>query len=260
MKIETIDGYKIGWVTTESVEEIEGLLTENVIDGIGVNPYTGFTRSFSEFIYEVPNLKALFIPFGDGIDFDANFINLNSQIEMLILSEFSSKIIFDSKKLKILRILYNKKMTMKSLSSLRLFSVRNPSSDILMMMKPALLLEHIEINGGRVYSLTGVEEFTRLSYIYLYGIRTLADISNLEKLNSLDYLTIESCKKIQEMEYTLSYLQNLKSLRILNCGILKNLNFLNSLKNLKEFRCSRTKILSLDRELYAHIPNVYIDR
>lgn len=257
-KTEVIDGYQLLWVADEPLATIDAGLQSGAFTGIGLNPFTGFVRDFSvvNSLASVP--KAIAVPYGDRIAFDPAYLTQEGDIEMLLLSGFSGAVHFATDRLRILRVEVNKAMTFGALPALTLLYLQGVNKSTL----PALVgkadcLQTLEINGGNIVQLEGIEAFATLKKVEISFCRPLKDITLLAKLPHLQELTIESCKKIENLPETLSHLKRLRILRVLDCGVLDDLKFLDDLK-LHEFRCGRTRIKNRQSDAIKNIPVVYI--
>lgn len=86
-----------------------------------------------------------------------------------------------------------------------------------------------------ITSLDGIDKFFDMQSVHLYYLRSLSDISTLEKCaNSLRALTIESCPRVTDFSvlYTLNKLEHLN---LMGSNVLPDLKFLEHMPNMKTF-------------------------
>lgn len=97
------------------------------------------------------------------------------------------------------------------------------------------LLDTLQLDSAKIHSLDGVENFSNLQCLYLYYNRSLRDIRALRATKkTLKALRIHNCANIEDFS-VLHELENLELLVIYGGNVLKSLDFLNSMKNLKLF-------------------------
>ena len=126
---------------------------------------------------------------------------------------------------------YNK---IDSLKTLRVGGFRGIHRDIsdLFCSKE---LDTLELNGCLVESLNGIEKAPKMQCVYLYNNRNLKDISALNGIkDTLKALRIENCPKINDFS-VLSDLDKLELLELSGSNTLSNLNFIDSMSELKTF-------------------------
>jgi hypothetical protein len=256
---ETIDGYRVCWLSDEVRSIVLARLLKGDFDGIGINPYNRWSGDLGELLSERLGAKALVVPFGDRIGFTGDLLEKQSGLEMLLLSGFSGTARIDNISLKVLRILYNPSMEVGKLPSLKTLYIREPS---ILFMKhiydAAPNLQRLELNSGPIKSLHGCKMLRSLMHIELSNLRKLNSISELAEVPHLNSLIIESSKVITDLHNTLGVMNSLRVLRLIDCGTIEDFSFLDSL-NLEEFRCTRTKVLQPDHPALARINTVFID-
>jgi len=258
--MDRIDGYRILRLSDESPAELDEAITRGVCDGIALNPFAGWNRDF-KVLYELKSVpKALVIPFGDRIGFEPKYLHDAKAIEMVLLGEFTGSCTFEGNLLRVLRIECTCKIEINQLSRLRLLCLRKfHKADLSELFGKFNSLHTLELNEGVFTTLSGIESFTTLKKLEISYARNLHDIAAITRLEELEDLTIQSARKIRDLPETLERIPSLRVLRLLDCGALSDLSFLDKL-SLREFRCSRTKIADFEPEKLARIQTVYVDQ
>lgn len=107
-------------------------------------------------------------------------------------------------------------------------------------------LKYLELNLSNCESFEGISNFKTIKRLELHYCSKLAsDIGISSISNTIEWLHINMSKKF----VLTSELEKLKKLKVLclnNCGSIDNLNFLNSLPDLVDFRFVNTNIKSGD--------------
>ena len=107
-------------------------------------------------------------------------------------------------------------------------------------------LLYLELNWSNIQDFLGIGKMNKLKRLELHYCTKLQNDFGLSRLsNTLEFLHIEQSKKFVPNEELFS-LKNLRVLRLNSCGNLDNLNFLNQLPNLIDFRFVDTNVLDGD--------------
>lgn len=256
--IENIDGYRICWLSNEIQAAVVKALLQGDYDGLGFNPYNGWAGKGAELFNGELRAKALVFPFADRIGFDGEWLRYQSNMEMLLLSEFSGIACIESRALRVLRLLFKPSITFGDLFSLEALYIREPASDLLLQLpRNAPGLTTLQINGGSLSRIEGIEMLRRLKNVELLNLKNLKSVSELSGCIQLETLIIRSVRAVHDIERTLANLKSLRVLRLIDCGTLDNFDFLESLK-LDEFRCSRTKVLTPHNPALSQIKTVFV--
>ena len=97
------------------------------------------------------------------------------------------------------------------------------------------LLKEMTVIQCGISSLDGIGRFPDMQSVHLYNLRSLLDISDLEKCaDTMRALTIESCPKITDFS-VLHTLKNLEHLNLMGSNVLPDLKFLEQMPKLKTF-------------------------
>lgn len=107
-------------------------------------------------------------------------------------------------------------------------------------------LETLNLYIPNITSLEGIQHLKKLTEMEIYRASKLESIGKLESVKKkLRKLTIEACKKIQDIESS-ACLRNLEILKIINCGDLDNIRFIKEIASLKQFIFIDTNIIDGD--------------
>ena len=143
---------------------------------------------------------------------------------------------------------------LSGLTSLRLSkykSVKNDLSDFPSF--PAL--RELEIAQSTIQSLNGISQFSGLNRIEMYGMSKLEILDELN-LPELTAFIADVCKKISDHEQ-LGACANLEELKLHECGAIKSMRFVDSLRKLKTFRFIKTDVLDGDLSPLLRLDDVY---
>ena len=104
-------------------------------------------------------------------------------------------------------------------------------------------LRRLEINGGNILSLAGIEKLEKLKSISIDGCRKLNSVSAIsQNKESLGSVRISNCRCIKDYEQ-LGNLGGLRSLVLWNDGDIKSIQFVKNLHKLKHFVFTQTNII-----------------
>jgi hypothetical protein len=181
---------------------------KDFIEGLMLDENLEYSK-LSSFKY----LKFLSIP-----DNKKDIIDLSNFPELETLAfDFSDRLkgLDNTKKLKSVTI-NNYKSKNKNLSSL-----------------PSLpFLEHFNLVKPNINSLHGIEKFTNLKRLEIYGASKLEIIGDISKLIMVEQISIEKSKNIRDFE-ALKHLPNLKKLMLTESGKVNSLSFVKKLHKLE---------------------------
>lgn len=256
---ESMDGYRIRWLSDESLAFIDEQLRDRLIHGIGVNPYRGWRRPLGELSEMRCSVEALAIPYGDRVEGVDGFLRSHRNLELLLLSEFSGNIEIRGESIRVLRVRLTKRMVFGDFPNLSLLAIRKGNKDTLVHLCPkAPRCEALEINDLPIVDLDGIQACKRLRRLQIVNMKRLRSLEQLEALPDLEDLTLECTKGIQGLGSTLRCLRKLKRLRLLDCSVLDDFEFVNALE-LQEFRCVGTEVLRKNRSLLKEIPVSFVE-
>jgi hypothetical protein len=267
-KIVAWGEHSIAWVQSKDPQEALNLLQNGEVDGLGLSPHNGFASENISFLAHVPNLKGLVLPYAEKYD-----IKVLEQVPTLrFLTVAGNNQAFDYSavpELEELRIEWHSKLELPSpASKLRSLYIRDYKSKLknLLDLPPYENVKELEINQGNLTSLKGIERLRKLSIASFFHLRQLHSIVHLVEIN-IERLHIEGCKKVSDVE-SLIRCRELISFRLIDCGKLNSLRFLEGFEKLEEFRFVNTIIQDgdmtpllrmksvgfLKRSSYSHTP------
>lgn len=255
---ESIDGYKIRWVSSESVQGIEKSLEAEDYEGIGLNPYKGDIQNLREIIGSSVSLRALALPFANKVGMTSDYIGRQSDLEMLWLSDFDGPIRLGNDSLRSLRVKFSKNIEIGKLPSLRsLFLFEAPELDLSSLAERASRVESLEITNSRVDSIGGIDGFADLRVLELAHLKNLRSVASLARCPKLEVLRLESIKKTEDLAETLGRIGTLKELHLFDCGTLESLDFARVI-GLEKLRCAKTRFKRKDEAILSAISDVEI--
>ena len=255
---EVVDGYRVRWLTTETKASVKEALSSGDCDGVGFNPYRGWSGNVADFLNEPLGAKALLLPFADRVGFTGELLSCQRNLEMLLLSEFSGVAHIQGESLRVLRLLLKSGITLGGLPSLHTLYLRDPTSGLIQQLPEKVnRLAVLQLNGGALSTIEGVERLQGLKHIELLNLKKLKSISPLAKGLRLHTLIIESTRGLNDLECTLRALESLRVLRLIDCGMIESFGFLDRI-NLDEFRCSRTKVAQPHHPALSRIKTVFV--
>lgn len=107
-------------------------------------------------------------------------------------------------------------------------------------------LEYLEINWSGSTSLKGLSKYQKLKRLELHCCIKLETLDGIENVNKgIEHIHVNQSKKLKGHERIVQ----LKSLRILcfnDCGAVDNLDFIQGLPNLTDFRFVNTNVINGD--------------
>lgn len=149
------------------------------------------------------------------------------------------------KKLRILEVLYNPNKTngiptCTELEQLTIYHYK-AKEKTLDEFSSLVNLESLSFYQSDIYSLNGMQNMNSLKYLRLNYLKNLQEIVALHNKKSLNFVSIQNAKKINDWE-VIGSLENIQELFVHNCGFIKNLDFLKELQYLEKIKISSTKI------------------
>jgi len=140
------------------------------------------------------------------------------------------------------------------LTSLRISkfkSVNNDLSDFPFLPN----LQELELVQSTIAGLNGISQFAGLKQIELHYLSKLTTLDGLN-LPELTAFFASGCKKLADHEQ-LAACVNLEDLKLHECGAMKSVHFVDSLKKLKTFRFIKTDVLDGDLSPLLRLDDVY---
>ena len=228
------------------------------VDGFNINPANKWNGRSEDLQMIAEKVKVLSFPLADKVGLTAELLSRYKLLEKLYVAECSLPLTFESACLREFGVGLNKRMAFGNLPKLEFLYLRNVSSPLDPPSWPNLAsLKYLGIVLGGVENLAGLERLHKLVHLDISYLKRLVSITTLKDL-PVKHLWIQACSKISDWGSVLPTLRSLQSLRIINCGVLKDLSFLLRL-NLREFRFGQTKVLDGDLSLLDRVPYVAFD-
>ncbi len=177
-------------------------------------------------LYEMPKLRSLTI----SLEIPKDGLHLSRLNLVSYRGDWSKRIrgLEQATSIKILHLTQYKEKDLNKLSSLT-------------------SLVKLHLTQGTLISLEGIEHFTNLQELELYGLRKLETLGLSKKNANLVKLDIESCKKIHDLE-KIAELGKLENLNLTHLGEIIDVKFVRNLKHLRHFNFLDTIVL--DGDLY----------
>ena len=132
----------------------------------------------------------------------------------------------------------------------------NPKSLDLSELSVISSLEELKIVRSNINSFNGCEKLHNLKVLdcaYMSKLKNIENLGCLEK--TLQTLEFESCKKIINHESVIS-LNNLDTLKFVNCGEIDTIKFIDKMPNLKSFIFLGTTVIDGDMSPCARLEYV----
>lgn len=241
-KIVNWGSHSIVWVQSDDVQAALDILHKGEADGLGVSPHNGYKSNDISFLADVSNLAGVVLPYASEYDLS----HLEEIRGLQFISVAGNKQPFDYgvfSDLEQLRIEWHSKLALPEpsakLSDLYIRGYK-PKSKNLTCLPVFENLVDIEINQGNLVNLEGIERLRELSSASFFHLRQLQSVDALVGTN-VGQLHVEGCKKISGVE-VLSGCPELESLRLIDCGKLRSLKFLEEFGKLDEFRFVNTVV------------------
>ena len=259
MKIETIDGFRIAWIALGDLGYAKEAVHANEIDGIGLNPYSGWDGTPDDINRLPTRVRAMAVPFGDRVGFSQQCLDRFTNLEFLWVGESKERWKVSLRDLRVLRLQFDRNIVFGELPRLGLLGAfRLDKRWTAAKMPRAPSLERFEANQGNCSSLSSISGYRRLRAVNIANLRKLESIEDLAELSTLEFLRIESCKVIKDLEKVISSLSGLKTLQLIDCGELDSLAFVAGLE-LNEFLFGRTVVRNGDLSVLDRIGTVAFD-
>ena len=257
--IRSMAGYVLVECSLSSLKaDNKRVIEKGEIDGFFINPHNKWDGKPEDLHRITDQVKALNIPVADDIGLTVTHLSRFKLLEYLYVAECSLPIKFESPCLRELGIGLTKRMTLGSLPNLEYLYLRNVNNPNTPPSWPEMpKLRYLALVLGGLQTLEGIDRLETLAHLDISYLNRLESIAALREL-PIKHLWIEACSKISNLPEVVSALRGLNSLRIINCGVLKNLSFLSNL-SLQEFRFLGTKVLDGNLSLLDKIPVVSFD-
>jgi hypothetical protein len=251
-------GYVVVRCSPSSLKTDNERIDKGEIDGFDVNPHNKWDGSPRDLYMITDKVRALGFPFADETGLTEDFLLHYKCLERLFVAESTLPLEFESPTLKELVIGLNRRMVLGNLPKVEYLTLHNVNRPVDPPSWPNLpSLSYLSMVHGGLQDLHGLERYLTLAHLDISYLKRLDSIAVLTEL-PIKHLWIDACPKVSDWAEVLPALKALNSLRILNCGVLKDLAFLLNL-NLREFRFGRTKVLDGDLSLLDRIPIVAFD-
>ena len=243
-------------IDSSILNEYVEFINQNNVRGVGINLAWGYNEKDLIFLEKCQNVEMVTIV-DTGIDISAikylsnlKFLSTNSNpISSIDLSEFSC--------LEELRIDHHKNFkNLDKLSSLKRLHISKFNADDLTGLEGLINLEELVVTGGKLTSLKGLDNFTKLVSFKGIRLNKLTQLGLSKNITSLIDFRLNKCKKISNYE-SIVVMKNIETLYLVDCGVIKDLNFVSELKRLKEIRFPFTDIEDGNVELLQNIDRFY---
>lgn len=182
----------------------------------------------------------------EAINFDLYYETIKKKID---LSKFG--------KLKWLGCDYKEVTSLRSqkqLLSLVLYGYPSESTELVDLVG----LEELVLRNGSIDSLSFIQAESKLKNVELSYLSKLTSISGLTKCKNLEYLEIQSCKRIGDLVETVQSLDTLKVLKLIGFE-LDSLDWVKELPLLEQLVLIKSNVLSGDISPAKDIDYVAID-
>jgi hypothetical protein len=222
--------------TLESVEDgfalrIRAPITDAVLSAIGaalqdITEVRGWWKTELGDVgalAKFPRLERLFVT-----NRTASSIGPVNNLHNLVVLDVTSTVPFDIDlehwpKLEDLRFDWNGKFVhLDAAPELRALTVRSWKERDLQLLAASPKLELLELHGGSLRTLQGIERCPLLRRVILSHIRSLADFEAVAALKNLSFLLIESCRQLNRVD-AFAALPQLRGLRLDNVGTIPTL-------------------------------------
>lgn len=213
------------------------------------------------FLKEFPSIEKLSI-LNHFVKDLSGIYGLN-KLRVLAINETTTKVEFRINELKNLEELYGtlprKTVGINELNNLKKVALwgYKPKSKNLNEFKNLKSLHKLSMTQSSLHTLDGIEEIVNLKSLGLYYLRTLVDITALEKVKApVSELFFENCKSIADFS-PIHNLKELEKLIIRACGDIPSLSFILKLNKLKSLEFPETNILDGNLNVCEGIEDVF---
>jgi Leucine-rich repeat (LRR) protein len=221
---------------------IRAPITDAVLSAIGENlqyitEVSGWWKTEVgdlEVLSRFPALERLFVT-----NRTASSIAPINKLHNLVVLDVTSSVPFDVDlehwpKLQDLRFDWNGEFIhLESCAELRALTVHSWNARDLQLLAAFPKLEVLELDGGSLQTLLGMEQCPLLRRVILSHIRSLADFEAIAALKNLSFLKIESCRQIDRVD-VFAALPRLRELRLDNVDTITTLAPLRTSTSLEE--------------------------
>lgn len=270
-----IDGSKKLIIESSKLTECVRYVLDGKAKSITINCFQGYDLNDINFLNEISDvLESLHLP---ETKFDNRIVNTLHKLNTLGIAD-NGRDVIDLTNFPLLRNLaceFGPRMIgfefCLNLESLILTNFKSKSND-LNELNFFPKLQELALYKTGVSALDGIERFKSLSSLELYGASKLKSIAALHGLsNSLKFLHIDKCKKIEDLE-SLGQVKALTKIIISESGEFENLSFVQNLKNLEFISfwgtnvkdgnlsyCEGIDYVGFDsRKHYSHVPASFV--
>jgi hypothetical protein len=148
-------------------------------------------------------------------------------------------------------------LSLSRLRTMQLWRYSSKAKDLREFVAP--LLECLVLTQGNTRSLAGLESAReRLVELQLRHLYKLEDVEPLRDLLVLHKLEISCCKRVRDLS-ALSRSTALQELKILDCGEIRSLDFLRTLRGVRSVILIGTEVEDGDLSMCEGLEHVYFD-
>ena len=241
--VTAADGKTTLWVNSEQIEECIKHYQSNAIDRLGVNPQRGYNRKDIDFLRSHPDITALVLV-GSTTPFELEPLEHLRRLRSLTISFQSRDLHLDRfPELEEFRGYWHPNLQLADCRALRILDLSGyaPKSKDLSQLPFFPSLQQLSMTQAALTSLRGASRFYGLRRIELAYLSKLESLHDAEQLQLLEVLDCQKCRKLRDHDIVRS-LTNLRVLRFNDCGEIPNLNFIDEIPSLEEFRFVGTNI------------------
>lgn len=240
--IQMVDSVSTLWVDHRRLEECLSYYREHSVDLLGINPMRGYSGRDIDFLRACPFVRGLVIvsPLSGGFDLEP--VRSLRDLRSLTVSDRVSLDLGEFPALEKLRVVWDEKLRIEGCSNLRLLDLSKfrPRTASLRALPVLPRLETLELVQSPLASLDGIEKFPALRHLGLAHMRMLRELSAVRASN-LESLFCEACPGLGDYP-VLGEVKGLRRLRLNRCAEIHDLNFLDDLPHLEEFRFVGTRV------------------